>query len=75
MQQLILWGVMFYDGSVRSCWNGRTQQHRAILYLEEYYKKYGTDTNYPVTLAYRKGPGMPWVRVVPTPSANNRRQE
>lgn len=65
MQELPRWGVMFYDGSVRSCWNGRTQLQRATEYLKEYYRKYGEDTSYPVTLAYREEPGSPWVRVTP----------
>lgn len=62
MQELPRWGVMFCDGSVRSCWNGRTQRQRATAYVQDYARKY---TDYPVTLAYREEPGSPWVRVVP----------
>ena len=75
MQEPPHWGVMFYDGSVRSCWNGRTQWQRAAEYLLEYYRRYGLDTKYPVTLAYRKDSTTPWVRVTPTPSTNHESKE
>lgn len=61
-QQPPHWGVMFRDGSVVSRWNGRTQLHRAILARDKWATQFAPDL---ITLAYRKGPGLPWVRVVP----------
>ena len=60
MQQLILWGVMFSDGSVCSRWNGRTQQQRATEYAQRCAADWTRDN---ITLAYRKNHDSSWVRV------------
>lgn len=55
-----IWGVMFHDGSVRSCWNGKTALRRALDELEKIQREYPGDN---IDLAYRSSTKHPWIRL------------
>lgn len=55
------WGVMFHDGSVKHCWNGRTALRRALAAMHDLQREYPKDQ---INLAYRPDPDTPWTRLV-----------
>lgn len=54
------WGVMFMDGSVRHCWNGKTQRERATEERDRLNTEYSPDR---FRLVYRESMKSPWVVV------------